>query len=417
MSVTRRTARGFVALLVTALALTGCSVAKPSAGSAESSPATTTSAVPSVIATSASPTATAKPFELTTSLTDGATVPVDHRFTATATAGTVESVTLTSTDPRPDKKTVAGALSPDRSTWTAGSLLEPGVSYTAAITARTDAGEAVARSVTFKTQSLSLKQQVFVYNIPGAGATVGVAMPVVVTFDLPVTDRASFEKNMHVTSAPAQAGSWRWISNKEAHWRPATYWQPGTQVSINIDVNGVSAGGGLYGQESKQANFTIGRAASINVDLAAHTLTQYTNGQATRTIPITGGKPGYDTRAGIKVIMERLDSVDMNAATTGVGQDSPEFYDLKDVKYAMRVTTSGEFFHAAPWSVGSQGRTNVSHGCVGMSTDNADWLMANTIVGDPAMYTGSGRQLEDNNGWTDWNLPFDMYKSGSALGG
>ncbi len=37
----------------------------------------------------------------------------------------------------------------------------------------------------------------------------------------------------------------------------------------------------------------------------------------------------------------------------------------------MRLTYSGEFIHAAPWSVGSQGSANVSHGCTGMSTANA----------------------------------------------
>ena len=40
----------------------------------------------------------------------------------------------------------------------------------------------------------------------------------------------------------------------------------------------------------------------------------------------------------------------------------------------MRLTYSGEFLHAAPWSVGSQGYANVSHGCTGMSTANAQWL-------------------------------------------
>ena len=47
-------------------------------------------------------------------------------------------------------------------------------------------------------------------------------MPVIVTFDLPVTDRALFEKHMHVTSTPAQRGSWYWLSDREAHFRPAT---------------------------------------------------------------------------------------------------------------------------------------------------------------------------------------------------
>ncbi len=381
-----------------------------------SSPAASTSATAPVspAPTSAAPTSAA-PFAVTASLADGAQVPVDHRFVATVTGGTVENVVVTSTDPRPEKKALPGGVSADKSTWQAAALLEPGVSYTAAISARSADGQAVAKTVKFSTTPLSLKQQVFVYNIIGAGQTVGVAMPVVVSFDMPIADKASFQRAMQVTSVPAQNGSWRWVSDKEAHWRPESYWQTGTTVDVNIAVNGVSAGNGLYGQESKRASFTVGRAAQITVDLQAHTATQTVNGQTTKVIPVTGGKEGFETRSGTKVIMERLDSVDMNAGSTGTAQDSPEFYDLKGVKYAMRVTQSGEFFHAAPWSVGSQGKTNVSHGCVGMSDENADWLMTNSLVGDPVLYTGSSRPLEDGNGWTDWNISFAEFKKGSAL--
>ena len=400
----------FVVLLVALVA--ACS----GTGTVSQTPAATSTATtdtsPSPVS---SPTPSQGPFSLTTSVGDGGQVPVDHRFMAVASGGTVTSVSLTSTDPRPEKKTVAGEVSADQTTWTAASLLEPGVSYTAVVQASANSGEPVSRTVSFSTAPLSLKQQVFVYNIIGAGQTVGVAMPVVVSFDTPIADKTSFQRHMHVTSTPAQNGTWSWISDTQAHWRPEVYWQPGTQVDINIDVNGVNAGDGRYGQESKRAGFTIGRAAQINVDLAAHTATHLVNGQPTRVIPITAGKSGFETRSGTKVIMERLDAVDMNAGTTGTNRNSPEFYDLKGVKYAMRVTQSGEFIHAAPWSVGSQGKRNVSHGCVGMSTDNADWLMANTQVGDPVVYTGSSRALENGNGWTDWNITYEQFKKGSAL--
>mgnify|MGYP006171307037 CR=1 FL=1 len=56
----------------------------------------------------------------------------------------------------------------------------------------------------------------------------------------------------------------------------------------------------------------------------------------------------------------------MNSETVGIAEGNPEYYDIDDVEYAMRVTYSGEFVHAAPWSVGSQGNANVSHGCIGL---------------------------------------------------
>ena len=81
----------------------------------------------------------------------------------------------------------------------------------------------------------------------------------------------------------------------------------------------------------------------------------------------------------------------------------------------MRLTYSGEFIHAAPWSVGSQGYANVSHGCTGMSTENAAWLYAMSRRGDVVEYTGSDRPMTLDNGYGDWNESFGEYKQGSAL--
>ena len=113
--------------------------------------------------------------------------------------------------------------------------------------------------------------------------------------------------------------------------------------------------------------------------------------------------------------MQKLPTVKMDAATLGIEPGSPNYYNIPDVHYAMRETWSGEFLHAAPWSVGSQGRANVSHGCIGMSTANAKWLFGEAKVGDPIVVTGSKKGLEKGNGWTDWNVSFEEFKQGSAL--
>ena len=91
-------------------------------------------------------------------------------------------------------------------------------------------------------------------------------MPVIVTFDLPVTDRALFEKHMQVTSTPAQRGSWYWMSDQEAHYRPAAYWQAGTDVSVDLDLNSLPAGNGIYGQESRSIDFQVGDAHVYKVN-------------------------------------------------------------------------------------------------------------------------------------------------------
>ncbi len=308
-----------------------------------------------------------------------------------------------------------GEISADRAGWASTDGLEPGTTYKVLAIAEGTDGESVRETSRFSTVDLSLDQQTYPSVAPLQGEEVGVGMPVVVTFDVPVTDRASFEKHMSVKSTPAQPGSWYWISDNEAHWRPKTYWKANTEVSVDVDVNGVAAGDGIYGQEDRKVDFSIGDAHVYKVDAQTHQMRVFSNGKLLRTIPITTGKPGFTTRSGIKVITEKYDSKRMNSETVGIPADSAEAYDIDNVQWAMRVTNSGEFIHAAPWSVGSQGYANVSHGCTGMSTDNAAWLYAMSRRGDVVEYTGTDREMEPGNGYTDWNVPFAEYKQGSAL--
>jgi len=230
-----------------------------------------------------------------------------------------------------------------------------------------------------------------------------------------VTDRATIEKHMKVVSSPAQRGSWHWLNDNEVHWRPATYWKAGTDVIVDVDINSVPAGGGIYGQESRHVQFHVGDAHVYKVNAQTHQMQVYSNGSLLRTIPITTGKEGFTTRSGIKVIVEKFRERRMNSETVGIPAGSAEAYDIDDVEYAMRLTYSGEFLHAAPWSVGSQGYANVSHGCTGMSTANAGWLYGMTIRGDVVEYVGTDRPMTFDNGYGDWNVSFSEYKSGSAL--
>lgn len=300
-------------------------------------------------------------------------------------------------------------------TWSSTGRLEPGTDYVARSSALRSDGRTVTRPVRFRTQDLSLDQQTYPSVAPLAGETVGVGMPVVVTFDVPVSDKAAFERHMTVTSTPAQPGTWHWISDNEAHYRPRSYWQAGTEVSVDIDVNSVPAGNGIYGQESRTVDFQVGDAHVYKVNMQTHQMQVFSNGDLLRTLPITTGKPGFTTRSGTKVIMEMFEERRMNSETVGISRDDPEAYDIDDVQWAMRLTYSGEFIHAAPWSVDSQGRANVSHGCTGLSTADAGWLYAMTRRGDVVEYTGTDRWMTLTNGYGDWNASYADYKAGSAL--
>lgn len=352
--------------------------------------------------------ATPAPVRIRTSWADPAAVPIDAPVTVTAAGGTLEGVRVTSQ---------AGAVegSVEGGTWTSSTLLEPGTDYTVTATATRSDGRSVERTRTFHTVDLTLDEQTFAAIAPLDGETVGVGMPVVVTFDLPVTDRALFEKHMQVTSTPRQKGSWYWLSDREAHYRPARYWKADTDVSVDLDINSLPAGNGIYGQESRSIDFRVGDSVVSRIDVSTHTMRTFVNGTLARTMPISAGKAGWETRSGTKVIIEKFRRKRMDAATIGVDESDPEYYDLSNVQYAMRVTYSGEFLHAAPWSAGSQGSANVSHGCVGMSLADAQWLYDRTRRGDVVEVTGSERRMTLENGFGDWNLSAAEWRQGSAL--
>jgi lipoprotein-anchoring transpeptidase ErfK/SrfK len=352
----------------------------------------------------------AKPV-LHTNLAKGASaVAVDHRVTVTAKNGTLTSVSVSS-----KSGSISGTMSGDKRTWTAGGLLEPGTSYTVVSTATGESGKAVTRTTHFRTQPLTLDQQTYPSIAPLAGETVGVGMPVIVKFDVPVTDHAAIEKNLHVVSKPAQAGSWHWITDNEVHWRPAKFWKAGTKVTVNADINGVPAGNGIFGQMDRSTSFDIGDSHFYKVNMQTDQLRVFDNGHLTKTIPVTTGMPGFTTRSGTKVIIEKDRFHTMNSETIGIDPNGPLGYNIKDVEYAMRLTYSGEFLHAAPWSVADQGHANVSHGCTGMSTANAGWLYNHSQIGDVVQYTGSNVHMTLDNGYGDWNEPFSQYRQGSAL--
>jgi len=339
-------------------------------------------------------------------------VPVDTVLAVTVRNATLQAVRATSEDgPLPGRKADNGH------SWKAGDRLEPGTAYKVVTVAQGEDGRTVRSATRFRTQDLTLDQQTYASIAPLAGETVGVGMPVIVSFDVPVTDRASFEKHMSVSSTPRQPGTWHWISDNEAHYRPKRYWKPGTEVSVDVDVNGVPAGDGIYGQHSRTVDFTVGDAHVYRVDARTHQMKVFSNGDLLRTIPITTGKAGFDTRNGTKVIIEKFDSKRMNSETVGIPAGSSEAYDIDNVQWAMRLTYSGEFIHAAPWSVGSQGNANVSHGCTGMSTADADWLYRMTRRGDVVETVGTnGDDMTLTNGYGDWNVSYAEYAKGSALG-
>jgi lipoprotein-anchoring transpeptidase ErfK/SrfK len=226
------------------------------------------------------------------------------------------------------------------------------------------------------------------------------------------TNRAAVERAL-VVSADKQIGpaSWYWWSGTQLHYRPKEFWPAHTKVHLDVKLAGVQAGEGLWGAGNRTVDFTVGRSLVMEIVDSSHRMTVTLEGRQVRTVPVSMGRSGFETRSGIKTIMSHEQSVRMTSASYG-GKD---FYD-ETVYLAQRLTWSGEYLHSAPWSVGSQGRANVSHGCVNVSPDNARWLFAQTLIGDPVITRGTGRGMEPGNGTGgDWNLSWSAWAAGSAL--
>jgi lipoprotein-anchoring transpeptidase ErfK/SrfK len=396
-------------LLATILAACGGTTTKQSAGT-DSQPEISASTEPS-----APPAQKPNPVTFKPNVKDGASnVKVDTLITVSADWGTLTKVKLTYTNKDPQGRTqhgtVAGKISQDHTQWTASGRLEPAAAYKLISVGKNHVNQPNTDTTTFRTQKLRLDQQTYPTLYPLKGWRVGVGMPVVLTFDVPVKNKREFEKNLHVKSSPAQAGTWHWYSSKEARYRPKNYWKPGTKVSVTANLNGLYAGGGIYGQNSAKTHFTVGRSQVTKINLSSDVARVYRNGKLARRIYVSGGKPGWQTRSGTKLIMDKLYVTKMTNQMIG----AREHYSLR-VKYAMRITISGEFLHAAPWNAGNFGRRNASHGCVGMSTGDAAWLFNRSLIGDPVVTTGSSRGIEYGNGYSDWNMSYAQYKKGSAL--
>ena len=335
---------------------------------------------------------------------------------------TVVSVTagngrLTSVDVRPAVGGAAlpGFLSADGRTWTmqGGTTLALSTRYV--VQAR--GVDAAGRGRTVRSSFGTVHPRAVLNTVitPGDGALVGVGMPLMVRFTQKVTDRAAVEQALDVRMSHPVDGAWRWLSSTEIHFRPRTYWPAGEHVSVTFHLAGVDAGDGVWGDHDRAFAFDITRSAIVStVDITAHTMTVTKDGAVLRFIPVTTGKDGYLTRGGTKVILTKERTRVMDSTTVDIPPSSPDAYHLK-VDYALRLTWSGEFVHAAPWSVEHQGHENVSHGCTGMSTANAAWFYGLSHIGDVVRYVHSTRPLEPGNGYTDWNISWSRWTSGSAF--
>ena len=226
--------------------------------------------------------------------------------------------------------------------------------------------------MTFKTHSP--ENLTSAYVLPNDGEVVGVGQPLAIRFDENIPNRLAAQRAIKITTNPPVEGAFYWLNNRELRWRPEAYWKPGTQVDVSVNIYGVDMGDGLFGQEDVKTHFTIGDEVISTVDDDTKTITVRRNGEVVKTMPTSMGKNSTPTNNGVYIVGDRFNHIIMDSSTYGVPVNSPNGY-RTDVDWATQISYSGIFVHSAPWSVGAQGNTNTSHGCLNVSPEQRDLVL------------------------------------------
>ncbi len=340
---------------------------------------------------------------------DGAkAVPTQGRLKVTAARGELREVRVR------DAKgnAIPGRIAADGSRWTPGRHLSSGTTYRVHAVAVDAEGRESAKESTFTT---FVPEHTFVgIFTPEDGSTVGVGMPFSLNFTRGVTRPEAVERAIRITTRPSVPVRGHWFGNDRLDFRPEEYWKPGTEVTVELGLDGVEGRPGVYGKQSKTVSFTIGRSQVSTVDAKKKRMTVVRDGKTVKTLPISAGAPATTTYNGKMVISEKHEVTRMNGATVGFGGE----YDIKDVPHAMRLSTSGTFIHGNYWAPDAPGRANVSHGCVGLrdvrggrdKTTPAAWFFHHSLIGDVVVVKNSDdKRIQPGNGLNGWNMPWSKW--------
>jgi lipoprotein-anchoring transpeptidase ErfK/SrfK len=315
--------------------------------------------------------------------------------------GTLSKVTVrTSGDP------VQGTL--DGKSWHSKWTLDTDESYTVTATGTDDKGHPISAVSSFRTLAPSRTFHTEIFE--GDDATYGVGMPIILTFDEPITNKAAVERSLQLTTSKPVTGAWYWDGDERLDFRPRDYWPADTTVTFHGHLDGVEGGDGIYGTHNLAQTFNIGQSVIAVASTSAHRTLIYIDGKLTYTWPISSGRENMPTPDGTYLSVEKHNPVRMIG---GGKKGSPGYYN-ELVNYAVRFTFSGDYYHSAPWSVVNQGVSNVSHGCVNLAPEDAKIYYQMAIPGNPITITSSSKQGRWDDGWTDWFLSWSDYLKGSA---
>ncbi|MHA7280306.1 L,D-transpeptidase [Arthrobacter sp. MDT2-2] len=340
--------------------------------------------------------------------------PTDQAYAvnpATVAAVTVEGATLDAVEliPSTGGTPVAGTISADGASWTATERLAFDTEYTFSYTVLDSAGQARNTISTFTTVDPANAADASLF--PLDGSTVGTGQPLELTFSEPVTNRDAVEKAITVTSTSAQPGAFYWLSDTKVRYRPETFWAPNSTITVELDLFGVDFGNGMIGNADRTMTVKTHNARIAVVDNATKTMNVYLDGKLDRTFPITLGTEEWPSTEGYMVVMEHYASTQFRAESIGLEPGDPAYYPPTVVNHASRLSNGGAFVHEAlPAAQVALGRVNVSHGCIGMSPEGAEYFYNTFGPGDVVQILNTGYgPMYVWDGFGDWNVPWDEW--------
>ena len=335
----------------------------------------------------------------------------DQGVAVAASGGKLEQVTVAQ-----NGKPVPGDFTPDHTQWKTKWALKPGASYTVNATAKNAKGKSATATSKFQTQKATQSFKITDVT-PQPGETVGVGMPIIVTFDKPIANKANVEKALEVKSDKGDTGVWHWMSPQQVVFRTQKFWGAHQNVTLTAHMSGVRGLKGVYGKTDTTRAFKIG-ASNVTVANAKTHYMKVNHDGVVKKFPIStgvGSTTEYTTTSGLHITQEKSESVTMESPNRKEGD--PGYY-KEVVNLAVRITNKGEYVHQSVGEYDALGHRNASHGCVRTSPTGARYFYKISQRGDIVNVTGTSRKLSnevDSNGWVFWALSWEKWVKGSAL--
>ena len=291
-------------------------------------------------------------------------------------------------------------------TWTASALDADGKEHTLTGTVDTDKLE---------------RTEISARTLIGDNQKVGVGAPIIVNFGSTVPEefRATVESRLGLTFKDSDGndrdieGSWAWLPDVDGisriHYRPREYWPEHTDVDLQMNLKDVPMGKRQKGEKDVELKFTVDRNQVVEGNTKTHRMVVKRNGETKWDFPASFGRAGSrtETHNGTHIVMSKHEYYVMR---------SQQWNYETPTRHAVRIHNNGEFIHGAPWSVGSQGSANVSHGCVNLAPGSAQKYFNSALYGDPVEIKGSSVSLSPASGdVADWTYEWDEWTALSAI--